>query len=177
MTRFQRLPSMPHSISTEISSIQFSRSVMSDSLQPHRLQHARPLCPSPTSGVYSNSCPLSQWCHPTISSSAVPLQVAEWQVKTRCLHRLPLSRDLGSFPSPLLGQTSAALHPIPNANCSSLSRHWFSHHSTCFSYISLSYWYPRILLPWSWYLPLTRQLSEGRKVVSVFLVKAQSHKW
>ena len=45
---------------------------MSDSLWSHRLQHARPLCPSPTSGTYSNSCPLSQWCHPTISSSVVP---------------------------------------------------------------------------------------------------------
>ena len=45
---------------------------MSDSLQPHGLQHARPPCPSPTPGVYSNSCPLNQWCHPTISSSGVP---------------------------------------------------------------------------------------------------------
>ena len=53
-------------------SVQFSRSVMSDSLQPHRLQHTRPPCPSPTPGVYSDSCPLSQWCHPTISSSVVP---------------------------------------------------------------------------------------------------------
>ena len=52
--------------------VQFSRSVVSNSLQPHGLQHARPPCPSPTPGVYSNSCPLSQWCHPTISSSAVP---------------------------------------------------------------------------------------------------------
>ena len=50
---------------------QFSRSVMSDSLRPHGLQHARPPCPSPTSGVYSNACPLSWWCHPTISSSVV----------------------------------------------------------------------------------------------------------
>ena len=55
-----------------ISSVQFSRSVVSDSLQPHGLQHARPPCLSPTPGVYSNSCPLSQWCHPTISSSVVP---------------------------------------------------------------------------------------------------------
>ena len=47
------------------------RSVMSDSLQPHELQHARPPCPSPTPGVYSNLCPLSQWCHPTISSSII----------------------------------------------------------------------------------------------------------
>ena len=53
-------------------SLQFSRSVVSDSLQPHGLQHARPPCPSPTPTVYSNSCPLSQWCHPAISSSVVP---------------------------------------------------------------------------------------------------------
>ena len=49
-------------------SVHFSRSVLSDSLQPHGLQHARPPCPSTMPGVYSNSCPLSQWCHPTISS-------------------------------------------------------------------------------------------------------------
>ena len=55
-----------------IGSVQFSHSVMSNSLQPHRLQHARPPCPSPTPGVHSNSCPLSQWCPPTISSSVVP---------------------------------------------------------------------------------------------------------
>ena len=55
-----------------ISSVQFSHSVMSNFLQPHGLQHARPPCPSPTPRVYSNSCPLSPWCHPTISSSVVP---------------------------------------------------------------------------------------------------------
>ena len=54
------------------SSVQFSHSVVSDSLWPHELQHARHPCPSPTPGVHSNSCPLSQWCHPTISSSVVP---------------------------------------------------------------------------------------------------------
>ena len=54
------------------SSVQFSHSVMFDSLRPHGLQHTRPPCPSPTPGVYSNSCPMSQWCHPTISSSVVP---------------------------------------------------------------------------------------------------------
>ena len=53
-------------------SVQFSCSVMSDSLWPHESQHARPPCPSPTPGVHSNSCPLSWWCHPAISSSAVP---------------------------------------------------------------------------------------------------------
>ena len=56
----------------EFSSVQFSRSVVSNSLWPHGLQHTRPRCPSPTPGVSSNSCPLSRWCHPTISSSVVP---------------------------------------------------------------------------------------------------------
>ena len=54
-----------------LSSVQFSHSVMSDSLQPHGLQHARPPCPSPTPRVYSNACPLSCCCHPTISSCVV----------------------------------------------------------------------------------------------------------
>ena len=53
--------------------IQFSRSVVSDSLWPHRLQHTRTPCPSPTPGVYSDSCPLSQWWHPTISPSVIPI--------------------------------------------------------------------------------------------------------
>ena len=54
------------------SSVQFSCSVMSDSLRPLGLQHTRLLCASPSPGAYSNSCPLSQWCHPTISSSVIP---------------------------------------------------------------------------------------------------------
>ena len=68
-------------------SVQFSHSVMSESLWPHGLQHARLPCPSPTPGVYSNSCPLHQWCHPTISSSVVPFSA--------CLQSFPA---LGSFP-------------------------------------------------------------------------------
>ena len=55
-----------------LSSVQFSCSVMSDSLRPHELQHARPTCPSPTPRVYPNSCPSSRWCHPAISSSVIP---------------------------------------------------------------------------------------------------------
>ena len=55
-----------------LSSVQFSHSVVSNSLWPHGLQHSRPPCPTPTPRVYSNSCPLSQWCHPTISFSVVP---------------------------------------------------------------------------------------------------------
>ena len=57
------------------SSVQFSRSVLSGSLRPQGLQHTRLLWPSPTPGAYSNSCPLSQWCHPTISSSVVPFSL------------------------------------------------------------------------------------------------------
>ena len=55
-----------------IPSVQFSRSVVSDSSWPYELRHARPLCPSPTARVHPNPCPLSQWCHPTISSSVIP---------------------------------------------------------------------------------------------------------
>ena len=67
-------------------SVQFSHSVRSDSLRSHGPQHIRPPCPSPTPEVYSNSCPLSQWCHPTISSSVIPF--------SSCLQSFPAS---GSF--------------------------------------------------------------------------------
>ena len=69
------------------SSVQFSRSVVSDSLEPHESQHARPSCPLPTPGVHSDSRPSSQWCHPAISSSVVPF--------SSCPQSLPAS---GSFP-------------------------------------------------------------------------------
>ena len=69
-------------------SVQFSHSVMSDYLRPHESQNARPPCPSPTPGVYSNSCPLSRWCHPAISSSVVPF--------SSCPESLPAS---GYFPN------------------------------------------------------------------------------
>ena len=68
-------------------SVQSSCSVMSHSLPPHGLQHARPPCPSPTPGVYPKSCPLSPWCHSTISSSVVPF--------SSCLQSFPIS---GFFP-------------------------------------------------------------------------------
>ena len=70
-----------------ISSVQFSHSVMSDSLWPHESQHARPPCPSPTPRVHSNSRPSSRWCHPAISSSVVPFS---------CPQSLPA---LESFPT------------------------------------------------------------------------------
>ena len=64
--------SHPQEYSLSLTLLQFSCSVMSDSLWPHEPQHARPPCPSPTPGVNPNSYPLSLWCHPTISSSVVP---------------------------------------------------------------------------------------------------------
>ena len=67
--------------------VQFSHSVVSDSLQPHGMQHFRPPCPSPTPGIYPNSCPLSRWCHPTISCSVVTF--------SSCFQYFPA---LGSFP-------------------------------------------------------------------------------
>ena len=69
------------------SSVQFSHSVVYDSLRPHESQHTRPPCPSPTPGVHPNSCPLSWWCHPTISSSVIPFSY--------CCKSFPPS---GSFP-------------------------------------------------------------------------------
>ena len=66
--------------------VQFSGSVVSDSLQPHEPQHARPPCLSPTPGVHSNPCPLSQWCHPAISFSVVPF--------SSCPQSFPASRSL-----------------------------------------------------------------------------------
>ena len=72
---------------TIISSVQFSQSVVSESLQPHGWQHAGPPCPAPTPRACSNSCPLSHWCHPAISSSVVPF--------SSCLQSFPAS---GYFP-------------------------------------------------------------------------------
>ena len=70
-----------------ISSVQFSHSVVSDSLRPHESQHARPPCPSPSPRVHSDSCPSSPWCHPAISSSVIPF--------SSCPQSLPESE---SFP-------------------------------------------------------------------------------
>ena len=78
---------LPMNIRVDFLSVQFSRSVVSDSLQPHEPQHARPPCPSPTPRVHPNPCSLSWWCHPAISSSVVPFY--------SCPQSFPTS---GSFP-------------------------------------------------------------------------------
>ena len=99
-----------------VSSVQFSHSVVSDSLRPHESQHTRPPCPSPTPRVHSDSCPSSWWCHPAISSSVVPF--------SSCPQSLPASK---SFPMSQLfawgGQNidASALQPVLRMNIQS----WF----------------------------------------------------
>ena len=96
-------------------SVQFSRSVVSDSLRPHEPQHARPPCPSPTPGVYPNSCPSNWWCHPTLSSSVVPF--------SSCPQPFPAS---GSFPmSQLFTSRSAQAAITKNRLGSSKNRNWW----------------------------------------------------
>ena len=99
-----------------LDSVQFSCSVVSDSLWPHGLQHARTPSPSPTPGVYSNSWTLSQWCHPTISSSVVPF--------SSCLQSFPAS---GSFPmSQLLTSNDQSTGPSASASVLPMSiQGWF----------------------------------------------------
>ena len=82
-----KLCNIAHDIICDLGSVQFSRSVMSNSLWPHESQHSRPPCPSPTPRVHSDSRPSSPWCHPTISSSVVPF--------SSCPQSLPASE---SFP-------------------------------------------------------------------------------
>ena len=89
-----------------LSSVQFSHSVMSDSLRPHELQNARPPCPSPTPGVHPNPCPLIQWCHPAISSSVIPF--------SSCPQSFPAS---GSFPmSQLFASGGQSIGVSPSAS-------------------------------------------------------------
>ena len=100
-------------------SVQFSHSVVSNSLQPHGMQHARLPCPSPTPKAYSNSCPSSQWCHSTILSSVTPF--------FSCPQSFPASR---SFPVSLLftshGQSIGASASVNEHSCLiSLRIDWF----------------------------------------------------
>ena len=93
-------------VSNPISSVQFSHSVVSDSLRPHELQHARAPCPSPTPRVHPNSCASSRWCHPAISSSVIPF--------SSCPQSLPASE---SFPMSQLfawGGQSIGLSALPS---------------------------------------------------------------
>ena len=91
-----------YSIFGIFSSVQFSHSVMSNSLRPHELQHARPPCPSPNPRVHPNPCPLSWWCHPTILFSVIPF--------SSCLQSFPAS---GSFQTSQLFTSGGQSTGIP----------------------------------------------------------------
>ena len=140
---------LAHSVS------QISRSVVSDSLQPHESQHARPPCPSPTPGVHSDSCPSSRWCHPAISSSVIPFsscpqslsasecfpmsQLFEWGDQSTGVSALasflpintqdwsPLEWTAGSLCSPRDSQESSPTPQFKSINSSVLS---FLHNPT-----------------------------------------------
>ena len=104
-------------------SVQFSHSVVADSLWPHGLEHTRPPCPSPTPGVYSNSCPSSQWCHPTISCSVDPF--------SSCLQSFPTS---GSFQRSKLfpsGGQSIAVSASVSVLPMNILKDWFPLGLTC----------------------------------------------
>ena len=123
-------------------SVQFSRSVVSDSLRPHKLQHTRPPCPSPTPGVHSDSHPSSQWCHPAISSSVIPF--------SSCPQFLPAS---GSFPMSQLfawgGQSTglSALASFPPMNTLVPDNIW-THVAWFRGLYSSSHYAPLLLRAW-----------------------------
>ena len=91
-------------------SVQFSRSVTSDSLRPHEPQHARPPCPSPTPRVHPNTYPLSQWCHPTISSSVVPF--SSWPQSFPASGSFPMSQFFTSSGQSIGVSASASVLPM-----------------------------------------------------------------
>ena len=93
-----------------IISVQFSCSVVSDFLWPHGFQHASPLCPSPTPGAYSNSCPLSRWCLPTISSSVIPFSFCLQSFQA--LGSFPMSRFFASGGQSIGVSASASALPV-----------------------------------------------------------------
>ena len=91
-------------------SVQFSLSVLSNSLWPHGLPHARPSCPSPIPRVYSNTCPLSQWCHPTISSSVIAF--SSWLQSFPASGSFPLSQFFASGGQSIGVSASASVLPM-----------------------------------------------------------------
>ena len=113
----------------DVISVHFSRSVMSDSLWPHGLQNARPPCPSPTPRVYSNSCPLSRWWHPTISSSVVPFSSLPSIFPAS--GSFPMSQFFASGGQSIGALATASVPPVNIQDCFPLGN---SFHSYCFSH-------------------------------------------
>ena len=100
---------LPFKSNNHFCSVQFSCSIVSDSLRPHGLQHARPPCSSPTPRVYSKSCPLSRWCHPTISSSVVPFSQLQ---SFSALGSFPVSQFFASGSQSIGVSASASVFPM-----------------------------------------------------------------
>ena len=100
----------PPPISFKTISVQFSHSVVSDSLRPHGLQHARLPCPSSTTGARANSCPSSRWCHPTISSSVVPF--CSHPQSCPALGLIPKNQFFSSGAQSIGASASAAVLPM-----------------------------------------------------------------
>ena len=113
-----------HIIQSHFSSVQFSRSVVSDSLQTHESQHARPPCPSPTPRVHSDSCPSSRWCHPAISSSVVPLSSCPKSLSASGLFQWVNSLALSLLYGPIF---------------TSIHNYWKNHNSATFSSFHFSH--------------------------------------
>ena len=141
----------------QFSSVQLNRSVLSDSLWPHELQHATSPCPSPIHGVYSNSCRLSQWCHPTISSFVIPF--------SSCLQSFPES---GSFQvSQLFASSGQSIGVSASASVlTTNTQGWF--HLGWTGWISwqskgLSRVFSTILDVWGWCTGTTQRDGMGRE--------------
>ena len=119
-------------------SVQFSHSVVSDSLQPHELQHARPPCPSPTPGVHPDPSPLCQWCHPTISSSVIPF--------SSCPQSFPASGSFQMSQLSALGGQSIGISA-----------------STSVPPVNTQNWSPLRWTGWIWSAPKWNELSSHEK--------------
>ena len=173
------------------SSVQFSRSVVSDSLQPHKPQHAGPPCPSLTPGVHPNPCPSSRWCHPAISSSAVPF--------SSCPQSFPAS---GSFPMSQLftsgGQSigvsaSASVLPMNTQDWSPLGwTGWISLQSKGLSRVvstpqfkSINFWCSAFFMVQLWHpymttgkaIALTRWTFVGKVMTLLFNMLSRGLPW
>ena len=92
------------------SSVQFSHSVVSDSLRPHESQHTRPPCPSPTPGIHANPCLSSRWCHPTISSSVIPFSSRPQSFPAS--GSFPMSQLCASGGQSIGASTSTSVFPV-----------------------------------------------------------------
>ena len=158
-------------------SVQFSHSVVSDSLRPHELQHARPPCTSPTPGVHSNSCPSSWWCHPAISSSVIPFSCPQ---SLRVSESFPMSQLFASGGQSIGVSALASVLPMNTQEWSPLEwTGWISsqkrllqHHSSKASILQHSAFFTAQLshpyMTTGKTVPLTRETFVGKVMSLLF---------